>query len=209
MINKVLLKRSTVVTDGQPKLPTSAQTDYGEITLNYAAGHETIATRNNSDEIATFSNDNTVKEWINEKKPVVIYETDGTTGLLGLNESTMTESSWQLSGLTLSGFSYIKCYFKQSDLNISDNNFLAPSTVVEVPLSDATASKGSSVCTMYLGAATTILPNNRNRLYNIVVAVDSTKTKFKVAYQTYLWDISTSTAATDGKYLWKIVGYYE
>ena len=72
MINKVLLKRSTVVTDGQPKLPTSAQTDYGEITLNYAAGHETIATRNNSDEIATFSNDNTVKEWINEKKPVVI-----------------------------------------------------------------------------------------------------------------------------------------
>lgn len=144
------------------------------------------------------------------KKPVTIYETDGTTGFLGLNASTMDETTWQITGLTLSDYSYIRCYFKQSDLAIANNNDLAASTVVDVPLSDATKSKGSGVCTLFLGASTTLLPDNRNRFYNVVVAVDSTKTKFKVAYQTYLYaSLGTVTDAnTDGKYLWKIEGYY-
>ncbi len=58
---KVLQKRSVVVVDNQPKLPTSAQIEYGEIALNYADGHETMSIRNNNDKIVPFSSDNTIK----------------------------------------------------------------------------------------------------------------------------------------------------
>lgn len=58
---KVLHKRSVVVVDNRPKLPTSAQTQYGEIALNYADGYETMSIRNNNDKIVPFSSDNTIK----------------------------------------------------------------------------------------------------------------------------------------------------
>ena len=139
--------------------------------------------------------------------PVVIYETDGTNGLLGLNASPMDETTWQLENLDLTPFKFVRCYFKQSDLAIANNNYFAAGCFVDIILEDAAKSKGSGVCTMYAGGVTTLLPNNRNRFYNIVACVDSTKTKFKVAFQTYLWDITTSDANTDGKYLYKIEGY--
>ena len=59
--NIVLHKRSVVVEEGQPKLPTSAQTEYGEININYADGYETLSIRNNADEIVTFSSDEKIK----------------------------------------------------------------------------------------------------------------------------------------------------
>lgn len=139
--------------------------------------------------------------------PVVVYETDGTTGLLGLNTSPVNETTWQLENLDLTPYRFIRCYFKQSNLPMANNNNFAPGCFVDIFLEDAAKSKGSGVSTMYVGGATTLLPNNRNRFYNVVVCVDSTKTKFKVAVQTYLWDISTSDANDDGKYLYKIEGY--
>lgn len=52
---KVYHKRSSVVQNGIPKLPTSAQTEYGEIAINYAADNEVLSIRNTRDEIITFS----------------------------------------------------------------------------------------------------------------------------------------------------------
>lgn len=50
-------KRSSVVTNGAPKLPTTDQLAVGEIAINFAEGYETLSTRNNNDGIATFSSD--------------------------------------------------------------------------------------------------------------------------------------------------------
>lgn len=56
MANKIILKRSAVVTtDGSPKLPTTEQLDYGEVALNYAEGVETFSIKNSSNEIVTLS----------------------------------------------------------------------------------------------------------------------------------------------------------
>ena len=57
MSQKVLNKRSTVVTNGSPKLPTAQQLDYGEIAINYADGYETMSIKNSTDDIVTFSSD--------------------------------------------------------------------------------------------------------------------------------------------------------
>lgn len=50
---KVLHKKSSVVTDGEPKLPTSGDLEYGEIAINFGAGAETISLKNSDDEIVS------------------------------------------------------------------------------------------------------------------------------------------------------------
>lgn len=65
-VNHVLHKKSVVVEDGRPKLPTKDQIEYGEIAVNYAKDVETISLRNNSDEIVTFSSDKTIESKIEE-----------------------------------------------------------------------------------------------------------------------------------------------
>ena len=50
-------KRSSVVINGKPKLPTTANLNIGEIAINFADGYETLAIVNNNSEIVTFSSD--------------------------------------------------------------------------------------------------------------------------------------------------------
>lgn len=55
---KVFLKRSSNISQGQPSLPASNQIEPGEIAINYAAGYETMAIKNSSNQIVPFSSDN-------------------------------------------------------------------------------------------------------------------------------------------------------
>ena len=62
-----------------PKLPTSEQLEYGEIAINYGDGIETIAIRNDSDEIVTFIPEHKVKEYIDKRiKELVVNSRDET-----------------------------------------------------------------------------------------------------------------------------------
>ena len=60
MGQKVLNKRSVQVVNNGPKLPTPEQLEYGELAINYADGHETLAIKNNQNEIVPFSCDETI-----------------------------------------------------------------------------------------------------------------------------------------------------
>jgi hypothetical protein len=134
-----------------------------------------------------------------QSNPVVIYETDGTTGLLGHNQNGY-EGNWQLENLDLTPYKYIKCYFKAA--NLTEASAYTPAVVVEVPLD--VAAKGPNI---YTGGVMVALPFNRNRQYHISCAVDSTKTKFQVIHQETIWDITTTDANNNGRYLYKIEGY--
>lgn len=134
-----------------------------------------------------------------QANPVVLYETDGTTGLLGHNQNDYA-NRWQLENLDMTPYSFIRCYFKCS--TITDATGYTPAVVVEVPL-DA-AAMGT---TIYCGGQMVPLPFNRNRQYLVSCAVDGTKTKFQVIHQNTLWDITASDANNNGRYLYKIEGY--
>lgn len=133
------------------------------------------------------------------RAPDIIYETDGTTGLLGHNNSDMT-NQWQLENLDLSPYCHIKCYFAAGT---ATGDTRTPAVTVDVPLD--TASVGP---TGYIGGTMAAMPFNRNREYMVSCAVDTTKTKFQVIHQNTLWDISTSDANSDGRYCYKIEGWY-
>ena len=134
-----------------------------------------------------------------QSNPVVIYETDGTTGLTGHNTTALT-GNWQLENLDLTPYKEIRCYFKGSDT--ATQTAYTPSVVVVVPLDDASESAYG-----YIGGTMAPLPFNTNREYLVSCAVDTTKTKFQVILQETLWDISTSDANNDGRYLYKIEAY--
>ena len=134
-----------------------------------------------------------------QTKSVVLYETDGTTGLLGHNQSSF-DNQWQLENMDFTPYRLLKCYFKAS--NLSDATGYTPAIVVEVPLD--TAAKGP---TIYVGGQMVPLPFNRNRQYLVSCAVDATKTKFQVIHQNTIWDVTTSDANNNGRYLYKIEGY--
>lgn len=50
-----------------PKLPTCEQLEYGEIAINYGDGIETIAIRNENDEIVKFIPEHKIKEYVDER----------------------------------------------------------------------------------------------------------------------------------------------
>ena len=50
-----------------PKLPTCEQLEYGEIAINYGKDIETIAIRNENDEIIKFIPEHKVKEYVDRR----------------------------------------------------------------------------------------------------------------------------------------------
>jgi len=50
-----------------PKLPTCEQLEYGELAINYGDGVETLAIRNEKDEIIKFIPEHKVKEYIDKR----------------------------------------------------------------------------------------------------------------------------------------------
>lgn len=50
-------KKSSVIENGLPKLPTAAQLELGELAINFADGYETLSIKNSNNEIVTFTND--------------------------------------------------------------------------------------------------------------------------------------------------------
>ena len=57
-----------------PKLPTCEQLEYGELAINYGEGIETLAIRNDKDEIIKFIPEHKVKEYIDERLAELIKE---------------------------------------------------------------------------------------------------------------------------------------
>ena len=64
---KVLLKRSNVVENGTPKLPTAAQLEYGELAMNYANGYETLSFKNSNNEVVKFESSEKMKTYVDTK----------------------------------------------------------------------------------------------------------------------------------------------
>ena len=72
----VLHKRSVAIIDGNPKLPSSSQLEYGEIAINYAKGVETISLKNNENEIVEFKNKEYFENLIEEEVQILSGKAD-------------------------------------------------------------------------------------------------------------------------------------
>lgn len=175
---------------------TSGDVDLGTVITE----HQTLKTINNQT-ITGSSNFNLVS------KPIVLYETDGTTGLLGVNNNTLG-NNWQLENYDFTPYKYLRCYLKMANL-ATNSNALTPAMIIELPLDDASKATGSGNCDMYVAGHTAVSPSNQNQVYTVLVAVDSTKTKFQVVCENRLYGTVQTNVNSDGRYLYRIEGCFD
>ena len=142
----------------------------------------------------------------------VLYETDGNSGLLGLNNASISDG-WQFE-CDFSRFNSIKCYFKESDHDCANKN-LTPSVVIELSLDNASLSKGvvsanigsiKTPCNIYIASVISGMVNEKTSFYKVSVAVDNEKKRFKVIDQYIINGENIKFANNDGRYLYKIIG---
>ena len=75
MSNTIIHKRSSVITDGKPKLPSLTGITYGELAINYADGVETLAIKNSNNEIVEFKSKEYFENIIVENEEISISST--------------------------------------------------------------------------------------------------------------------------------------
>ena len=148
--------------------------------------------------------------WISlsfQRKNDVLYETDGTTGLLGLNTHSLELSSWQLQDLDFSPYRYAIAYIKQANQPASGTNsaYATPAIMVCIPLDAASKSTRYDA---YIGSAGGTNPNDPDVHFNVICAIDSTKTKFAVESEHSIAGTILGDRNTDGRYCYKIEGVY-
>ena len=121
MSKKVLNKRSNVVLgDGNPKIPTAEQMEYGEIAINYAAGKETISLKNSNNEIVAFS-------------PIETVQTTGSSTTAVMSQNAVTVELNKKANKT--------DVYTKSEVNDTLNNY---STSTEVTQQITAAVKGKA-----------------------------------------------------------------
>ena len=87
----VLHKKSNVLVNGEPKLPSASTLQYGEIAINYGVGGETLSIKNSADEVVEFISKNKIGNNFYTKT-----EADGKF-ITGYTETDPTVPAWAKS----------------------------------------------------------------------------------------------------------------
>lgn len=146
-----------------------------------------------------------------QKKPVTVWEVDGTTvttGLIGVGEDISANPNWQLTDLDLTPFARIKIYSKAAQkAGTTASASTTPAIVLEMSLDSraAIAEYGGN----YVGSIVAQKPNDANRLCTLCCAVSADKTKFEVLRMTNLYGTAATSNSDVNAYVFKIEGYYE
>lgn len=138
------------------------------------------------------------------RKPEVIWQTDGSTGLLALETDLTANPAWQLTGLDFSPYTYIKIYAKGGKSATDASN--EPSKIIEMNLDPISANAGYG---HYVGTIMFQNFNDRNRIGTIACVVSSDKTKFLVLRMTSLYGTAASSNNGTNSYVYKIKGYFD
>lgn len=148
---------------------------------------------------------------LRQKKPVVVWEVDGTvvtTGLVGVNEDISANPNWQLTNLDLTPYKRIKIFTKAAQkAGATASASTTPAIILEMSLDPraAIAEYGGN----YIASNVVQKPNDPNRLCTLCCAVSADKTKFEVLRMTNLYGTAATSNSDVGAYVFKIEGYYD
>lgn len=184
---------------------TSSSGNIGDISQYWKNIEDSAITINNVVDMLNYNMQCVINNFY--KKPVTIWETDGTWGFLGVNDGTMDLNSWQLGNLDFSPYKFVIAYIKQADRDFStvQANYVTPAMMICIPLDEASK---SSEYNAYIAGGNTTNPNDRNVQFCVIVAIDETKTKFKVVSEHSIYGTALGGRNDNGRYCYKLEGYY-
>ena len=184
---------------------TITKADSSTITVNLASFEQT------SNKVTSLSSASTDTQYPSAKcvydsirlKPVVVWQaTTSSEGILAAETDISQTPTWQLTGLDMSGFKYVEVYIRAGG---SADVSCTPSIVVEIDLDNMNKSSFGH----FLGSAVVQVPNDRNRLLAVSVAISEDKTSVLFSRCTSLYGTAATDANNNGRIMYKIVGYYD
>lgn len=139
------------------------------------------------------------------KKPDVLYQFEtGFTPIYGQKSGSIS-NTWDLTDIDFSPYKYVKAFIKGSNNSDTDSNLTSP-IIVTIPLDSGAISGGASY---YSGSGIVAGTNNHNRMWVTFCAIDSTKTKFQIIRTISLYGTAGSDASDNGRYLYRLEGWYD
>ena len=124
MVNKIIHKHSSVITDGQPKIPTENQLEYGELAINYGKGVETISFKNTNNEIVEIK----TKNYFDEK--ILLNSKDINTLEDKVNDIKSTIEGNEL--VTATAISDLDVRTNDIKLNVENNELITAAAITEI-----------------------------------------------------------------------------
>lgn len=138
------------------------------------------------------------------RKPVVVWETS-TSPLAAISADISASPAWQLTGLDMTPYKYIKIYSKAGKGRTEAST--TPAIVLEMSLDPyaADSAHGGN----YIASTLVQKPNDSNRFASLTCAVSADKTKFAVLRQTSLYGTAATANNDIGADVFRIEGYYD
>ena len=136
-------------------------------------------------------------------KPVVVWEAETVSqGFLATESDISQNPNWQITNLDMSDFKTVELYIRSGG---TSNISYTSSVVIEIDLDDLNKSSFGH----FLGSAIVQNPNDRNRILAVSAAISEDKTSVIFNRCTSLYGTAATSSNTDGKVLYKIIGYYD
>lgn len=133
-------------------------------------------------------------------KPVVVWEAQSVAnGILATETDLTATPTWQITNLDLSRYQKVKVFIRSGG---TDSDTTA-SSIINIDLGGL----NKSAFGYFIGSSVLQNPNNRNRLLALSVAISEDKTSVLFNRCTSLYGTVPTSANTDGRVLYKIVGY--
>ena len=181
---------------------TIIKADDSIITVNLGAFEET------SNKVTTLSSSSTDTEYPSakcvyryaEEKPIVVWEAQNiANGILASESDVSQNPNWQLTGLDFSKYQKVKLFIRSG----GTGNNTTSSGIIKIDLGRL----NQSVFGHFLGSTLLQYPNNRNKLLALSAAISEDKTSVLFNRTTGLSGTIASSENSDGRVLYKIVGY--
>lgn len=153
----------------------------------------------------------TVKAVYDLVSPHIVWgSNDYTQGVLALNDEVndIQLSSFQITGLDLTPYKYIKCYIASNCDNVSTAR-TTPPLVVTVYLEDGQILRGPNITkNYYIGQGVGYMSEDRNVGYRATVAVSPSKDSVCFVDQSTLYGTTIGGRNDNNRFLYKIEAYY-
>ena len=135
-----------------------------------------------------------------ENKGEVVWEAQTVSNGILATETDLSQSPvWQLTNLDMTPYQIVCLYIRSGGTGADTT----ASGVIRINL----ASINTSPFGYFIGSTVLQNPNNRNRLLALSAAISKDKTKVLFNRCTSLYNTAATSANSDGRVLYKIVGY--
>lgn len=133
-------------------------------------------------------------------KPAVVWKAQSVeSGILASETDISSEPTWQITGLDLSQYQKVKLFIRSGGSGTDTTS----SAIISISLDGINKSPFGH----FIGSALVQNPNNRNRLLAVSAAVSEDKTSVLFNRCTSLYGTAATNANSDGRVLYKIIGY--